>query len=696
MNFLNPLVLIGLLAAAVPVLLHLLNLRKLKTVEFSSLKFLKELQKTKIRKLKLKQILLLILRTLLIIFAVLAFARPTIPGSIPFFESYAKNSAVVMIDNSFSMDISDEFGNRFNQAKNALQSIIQNLNDGDEIALIPMSGESYTAPVFTRNFDYALEQLNNIKVSTTPSNFNRSLRIAESLLSDAINFNKELYVISDAQSNSFNILNNDTVRLNLPVSSVIYVPVGMNSKADLQNLSVDSVKIISAIFQQDKLVETEAYIRNGSKNSIKDVVVSLKFNDKPVAQRSADINSGETKSFLIAANPGESGPIKAVIELESDVLDYDNSRFFGFNIPPKPRLLVAGKSEQNPFLKVALSTLASDENQSNIKYISSARISSEDLSSYNALLISGGAVTKNDFALINQYILAGGNVFIFANDDTDPSIFSEFLKSNGIGTIKERKSSLSEPSGFTNVDKEHPIFDGVFDDKPGFSQIESPKIIKAMPAESGLSIISIPGGAFLAESRRGEGKLMYVAVTPDLEWSNFPLTGIFPALVYRSILYLTSSEDLSTNIKTGESFLYRIPTRFSNSNNFRINDPNGNDFFVNAVNLPQGNVLSLEKMVVPGIYTIYDESNNYVAQIAVNNDETESELANLSSDNLEKIISERIINANLNIVENIQDLAGGISRIRTGTELWQIFIFLALLAAIAEMIVQRVTKAEVE
>ena len=54
MTFLNPLVLLGLAAAAIPVLLHLLNLRKLKTIEFSSLRFLKELQKTKIRRLKLR------------------------------------------------------------------------------------------------------------------------------------------------------------------------------------------------------------------------------------------------------------------------------------------------------------------------------------------------------------------------------------------------------------------------------------------------------------------------------------------------------------------------------------------------------------------------------------------------------------------------------------------------------------------
>ena len=60
MVFLNPLVLLGLAAAAIPLILHLLNLRKLRTIEFSTLTFLKELQQTKIRRLKLRQLLLLL------------------------------------------------------------------------------------------------------------------------------------------------------------------------------------------------------------------------------------------------------------------------------------------------------------------------------------------------------------------------------------------------------------------------------------------------------------------------------------------------------------------------------------------------------------------------------------------------------------------------------------------------------------
>ncbi|MBX3045066.1 MAG: BatA and WFA domain-containing protein [Candidatus Kapabacteria bacterium] len=695
MNFLNPLVLIGLFAAAIPVLLHLLNLRKLKTVEFSSLKFLKELQKTQIRKLKLKQILLLILRTLLIIFAVLAFARPTIPGSIPYFESYAKTSAVIIIDNSFSMDISDEFGSRFNQAKTAAANIIKNFSDGDEVAVLSMSGEKYAAPSYSRNFDYILQQINSIKISNIPANLNQSLRFASALASDASNLNKEIYIISDAQSNIFDIINNDTVRLQSVFTSAVIVPVGLNSKADLQNLSIDSVSLISSIFEQDKQVETEVFIRNGSKNTIKDVVVSLEFDNKPVAQRSADIASGETISFLIAAAPSKSGPIKATARLENDIQNLDNYRYFGFNIPPKPRLLICGNNTFGSFLGIALSTFYKDENINNLIFTNSNQLSSEDFINYDAIIIADGNISKANLSRIKQYIFAGGSVLMFANEDTDFKDLSYFLKEVGIGAIKKRNFSANEPAEFQNVDKSHPVFDGVFDDKPGISQIESPRIYKSMPAESGLALISMPGGAFLSEARKNDGKILYIAVSQENDWSTLPLTGIYPTLIYRSVLYLTSSEDKSVDIKSGESLIFRIPNRFQNSSDFKIVDPNGNEFFHSAVSLPQGKVISFENLIIPGVYFVLDESDKYVAQIAVNIDETESLLLPLNKENIKSELSERLPETNIEIEDNIQQLAAGISRIRTGTELWQIFILLALIAAISEMIVQRVSKNEV-
>ena len=104
LTFLNSAILFGLTAVAIPILIHLFTRQKTKTILFSSLKFLKELQKQKIRRLKIRQILLLILRTLLILVLIFAFARPTLrnSGSSSLLAG-AQLTAVIIFDNTLSM-----------------------------------------------------------------------------------------------------------------------------------------------------------------------------------------------------------------------------------------------------------------------------------------------------------------------------------------------------------------------------------------------------------------------------------------------------------------------------------------------------------------------------------------------------------------------------------------------------------------
>ena len=200
MTFLNPFVLFGLAAAAIPILLHLLNLRKLKTIDFSTLRFLKELQKTSIRKLKTQQIILLILRTLIVILSVLAFSRPTIKSTLPSIGTHAKSSIIVVLDNSLSMDITDEDGNRFSKAKKLTSEILGALEEGDEMAFIPLSSLiNNRKRSFSRNFAWLKEEINNCSVNPATATLNDGLRAAQGLLDASLHVNKEIYILTDLQ-----------------------------------------------------------------------------------------------------------------------------------------------------------------------------------------------------------------------------------------------------------------------------------------------------------------------------------------------------------------------------------------------------------------------------------------------------------------------------------------------------------------
>src|SRR6056297_146677 len=99
MNFLNPFFLFGLFAVAIPVIIHLINLRRPQKVSFSTLSFFNELRKSTIRRIRIKQYLLMALRALAVLFLALALARPFLPPTLTGTSSSAEPKAVaIMVD----------------------------------------------------------------------------------------------------------------------------------------------------------------------------------------------------------------------------------------------------------------------------------------------------------------------------------------------------------------------------------------------------------------------------------------------------------------------------------------------------------------------------------------------------------------------------------------------------------------------
>ena len=101
MNYQNPQLLYALFALAIPILIHLFNLRRHKTILFSSVRFLKNIKQENTKKRNLKNILVLITRLLAITFLILAFCKPFIKEDKGYISS---NKVFIYVDNSFSMD----------------------------------------------------------------------------------------------------------------------------------------------------------------------------------------------------------------------------------------------------------------------------------------------------------------------------------------------------------------------------------------------------------------------------------------------------------------------------------------------------------------------------------------------------------------------------------------------------------------
>ena len=129
MSYQNPQILYFLFAIAIPIFIHLFNLRKHKVVYFSNVTFLKEIQSEKKKRNTLKQLLILLSRILAISAIVFAFANPYIPNNS---ENISTNNTIIYIDNSFSMDNISEKGRLLDVAKENAFKIINSSNNTNQ------------------------------------------------------------------------------------------------------------------------------------------------------------------------------------------------------------------------------------------------------------------------------------------------------------------------------------------------------------------------------------------------------------------------------------------------------------------------------------------------------------------------------------------------------------------------------------
>ncbi len=692
MHFLNPWYLLGLVLASIPVVIHLLFIRKNKTIEFSSLRFLKELQKTQIRRLKLKQILLLVLRTLIIVFLTLSFARPVVRGDFPFFRNYSNISAVIILDNSISMDVSDEFGNRYRQGKNFASLLLDNFREGDNVCLIKTTEVSQN-PSFTSDFQYVKEEIARANISVLQSSYENAFRLAQKLLNESRNLSREIFVISDFQKSALKEFS-DSVRFFDPQTTLNLVHIGAKSVLPIDNISIDSVVPLTRIYEPDKKVEFEVFLSNSSNKSYENQVLSLFMNGERIAQRLFNIQTKGRQQVIIAGSVKTKGAVRCLFEIENDALEYDNKRWFGFIVPD---ILKVGLVSDNKsgFLYRFLQSLDGEKIQ--LRFIPPNQISTVNLADLSVLFVENLQV--DDISAIRDFLSSGKGLFIFPSVSTDGQLLKSFFSNLGFNLDFSYKTFLSNNNPvFTFIDKEHPLFFNVFAPSKEKTIVipDPPKISNLLTVSSGVALIQTNAGQFLTEFNYQGSKILFCSAAPDLKWGSFPLTSLFPVLIYRSIFYLSEVNELNFSLICGNTLSFNLPASFSRTNLYKLEDPLGNLQQLQSIQLPSGNLLELRDLAVVGTYVLRSGDDLPIGTISVNIDHGESMLDLASKRQVIEFFQKHINSkTKVNYIDETKNIRSSDFRNYSGSELWKLFLFLAIVTSIAEMFVARTTKNEI-
>ena len=212
MRYQNPELLYALFAITIPILVHLFNFRKHKTIYFSSIRFLKEIKEDNRKKSRLKNILVLISRILAISFLVLAFAGPYIPSA----NQEHTNNIFLYIDNSFSMDADGESGRLLDVAKEKARMVSQAYPSECNFYIITNDFLSKHNNSF--NASAIGNQIDNIQSTSRLKNLNEIINRQQTVGVD----NSHLYIISDMQKSTLSLDKINQIDSNI---TLLFIPI---------------------------------------------------------------------------------------------------------------------------------------------------------------------------------------------------------------------------------------------------------------------------------------------------------------------------------------------------------------------------------------------------------------------------------------------------------------------------------------
>ena len=679
MVFLYPVFLWTLLFVSVPVIIHLFNFRVHKLVYFSNLKFLENIKDLSESKSKLKHLLILLLRILLIVSLALAFSGPYVPLK----ENKSNKVEKIIniyLDNSFSMNAESIYGNLFDAAKERARKIISGYGNRQKFLYTDNSFNPINKVV--TNKEQLTEFINQATLSPVVRNLGDVINYQKKYLANELsnsNFSNNTFLISDFQriSANFKDINPDTV------SNIYLVPL---STGKINNLYIDSCWFESPGRSKNKLEELNIQLFNSGDEDYADIPLKLFINGAQKAVSSFDIEKNSKHIAKLNFANTQIGVLHAILEITDYPIIYDNQFYFSYHINEKTNILVLNTNAENRYISALF-----DENKDFVlDFEATGSIKTSVFPTYQLIILD--EITELSTGLQHElanFIEKGGSLLFIPAENGDINSYNSFF-----GKIKSNKYILKDSSGteMSEINYKHYIYANVF--KKNKEKLNLPKLKSYFKLQSGqlnlnkTLLKSINGEALLFQGSSGKGKFFVFTFPLNTKNSEFTLHSLFVPTIFNIAAYSQSENDIYQNI--GNSKIIELNIDVAKNKIIHIIDKKTGYDFIPKIISSSGNGVKidvLDQINNAGNYHVVSD-NDTIAGLSFNYDRKESNTDTYSVDDLKSLIGKynlgnfSILSASLdNLSSQINDL------VLERKDLWKIFIILAMIFIVAEVVV---------
>lgn len=673
MAWLNPNFLWALLVLLIPVAIHLFNFRRYKKIEFSNVRLLTQIDQQTKSGNQLKKYLILASRLLAFTFLVLAFAQPILINKEQGLDKGKKNISIIL-DNSYSMNLSGEEGQLLEAAKNRARAIVNASSNADEFNVI--TADLNATFLHFRGKQATLENIDKIKISAASRPLNDLIQIQERLLKDRSG-NKYAYCISDFQKKNSSLVNNRTD------SSINKTWIKLESPQH-DNICIDTCFLTSPIIQAGQNIGLVVQVSNYSNNTIEDLTLELWVNGKPKGLANFNIQAFNNDRQTINFTLENGGVHKCELKLPGDNIAIDDVLYFSMNINRSYSVNVISENGE----KYA-DAVFSDNPGFIYKAENGGNINFSAFKNHDLIVLQGlNSIQSGLQSELDKFVKNGGTLFVFPGTEKDAETSGLKALSANFGVSIADKAEV-EDIKVSALELQHPIYQNVFEKIP--KNPDYPRISKRfdISSNSGNTLARLASGkAFLIDMPSGKGHYILCASALDKSWTNFQNHALFPPTLLKSAMLGSYNTELYEMCGSLAPILTGLPFKTETGISLKFKNT---EYVPEVINSNGELTLNTNgEIEMPGNFDLISKtSDSTMSSIAFNFNRNESDTRNLDNETFAELCEQ---NGAQVFSGSPEKLSTEISKNVKGTPLWKWCIIFVLFFLLIEILLIRFFK----
>ncbi len=522
MKLLYPEFLYALAALAIPVLIHLFNFRKYKRIQFSQVRFLKNVKKETNSRSKIKHWLVLLSRILFIICLVLAFCQPYFVQDDQAVKE-GKKGVSIYLDNSFSMQAKGEEGVLLEQAKNQAIAIVEAFGRSDRFQLITNDFRASERRWLSK--EEAINLIPAIEFSSSNRQLSEIVNRQNALFEADKALFPERYLISDLQFNFF-----DWKKLN---DSLSFKLIALQAEV-LQNISLDSMWFSKPFRSLGSKEAVSFSIRNHQEEGKDELNVQLSLNSQLKTPMQVNLPAKDSiQSKIVFKNSKQSWQL-GKLSIQDYPINFDDTLFFAYRQKQSIKVLHLYESKASK----AIRNLFEQDSLINYQANSIKQLSFNDFTTSSFIILDG--VSQISSGLQNElinFLKEGKSLSIFPSRSMEKESLNRFL---AVLNIDQYTNFLTDELRISELNQNAQLFEQVFTQIP--ENINLPKVnsfwkMSNRNTTSAEVLMRYNNGlAALTKYKSMDGKVYLSSILLNDNSSNFTQHAVFVPTLYNMAL----------------------------------------------------------------------------------------------------------------------------------------------------------------